>query len=475
MKSLTKSFVIFFLFSLLFPAVLISQSFENFEKSVLVDLPGYNYDFDLLSNGVMYPIDDLYITWVNKTDSIYTIYLKKISPESIDSNISIAADNNIKLNPQVAYNSSGPGITVLWENFTDGVYQIMRNDYVNGSVSDQVILMDSLSSDPQITMNYNHLAWVTDENLFYKELYPETGSTSLIDSPGCALPSLRTDDAWTGKQSLIYEKLVNGNRRIYLAELNSYPNPHWIYYELSGGDNRNPEFGAGGGFSFESIQGGVSRIKYLPYYDPESDFLTSNNTGCNYKNPDVFSYPIPTDQQDTPFFIAFDTDSIENNNEVFIQTFFSGSDQLINLSDMEGDDLKPKADVSAVNEVNYLVIVWEHHSEAGSTIWMAKTLFQRAGGIKDDDINLSSFDLLQNYPNPFNPATSIEYSLRQGTNVKVAVFDILGNRIAVLADGYEYAGRHKVVFDGKNLSSGVYFCTLEVNSLQKTKAMILLR
>ncbi len=475
MKNFNKSFFKFFLVSLFFPFALICQSFENFDKSVLVDLTGYNYDFDLLSDGVMYPVDELYITWVNKSDSIYTIYLKKISPETIDSNILITADNNVKSNPQVAFNSSGPGITVVWENFTSGFYQIVRRDYFNGSLSGQVILKDSLSSDPQITLNYNHLAWVMDENLFYKELYPDTSSAALIDSSGCTSPSLITDDTWTGKQSLIYEKLVNGSRHIYLAELSIYPNPHWSYYELSAGDNRNPEFGAGGGFSFESIEGGISKIKYSPYNDPEFYLLTSNNTGCNYKNPDVFSYPIVTDQQDTPFFIVFDTDSIENNNEVFLQTFFFGSDQVINLSDMEGDDLKPRADVSSVNDVYYLVIVWEHVGDSGSTIRMAKTLYQMAGGVKDADANLSSFDLFQNYPNPFNPSTNIVYSLKKGADVKVTVYDILGNCISVLVNEYEYAGNHTLIFDAKNLSSGIYFYSIEVNNLLKTKAMILLR
>ena len=453
---------------------MISQDFENFQKNVLVDIPGDNYDFDLLSNGGMYPFDDLSITWVNKTDSIYTIYLKKISPESIDSNISIAVDNIIKSNPQIAYNSSGPGITVIWENSTTGFYQIVRRDYVNGSLSNQVIVEDSLSSDPQITMNYNHLAWVTDENLFYKELYPETGSVALVDSSDCTSPSLITYE-WTGTQSLIYEKLVNGTHHIYLAELINYPN-YWMYAELSGGDNRNPEFGAGGGFSFESIEGGVSRISYLPYYDPESDFLTTNNTRCNYKNPDVFSYPVPTDQEDTPFFVAFDTDSLENNNEVMIKTIYTWPvDSLINISDMTGDDRKPKACVMNYDGIPYVVIIWEHQDGVHNTIWMAKTIFNPAGGVKDDDINPGSFELFQNYPNPFNPSTKIEYSLKQGADVKISVIDILGKRIASLVDGYQYAGIHQVIFDGKNLSSGIYFYTIEVNSLQKTKAMILLR
>ena len=68
MKSLNKSFVLFLLVSLFFPVVLIAQSFGGFQKSVLVDIPGDNYDFDLLLRIYFFP-DDIYITWVNNSDS----------------------------------------------------------------------------------------------------------------------------------------------------------------------------------------------------------------------------------------------------------------------------------------------------------------------------------------------------------------------------------------------------------------------
>lgn len=475
MNFLNKSFALFLLVSLIFPVSLFSQTFENFDKSVLVDIPGDNYDFDLLSDGVLYPIDDLYITWVNKTDSVYTIYLKQITLNANETNIVISSDNTVKSNPQIAMNSSGPGITILWENYSGSYYQIVRRDYNNDSLSNQVIFKDSLNDDPQVTMNYNHLAWLMNGNLYFNELYPDTSSTVLIDSSTCYSPSLITDHTWIATEALIYEKLVNGNHSIYLAEYKIYPDPHWAYSELSGGDNLEPEFGAGGGFSFESIFNGISRIKYFPWYDPQPSLLTTTNIGCNFNNPDVFSYPMVTNQPDTPFFIVFDTDSIENNNEVMIQTFFFGEDQFINLSDMEGDDLKPKADVMNTGGVNYLVIVWEHKDSTNGSIWMANTIYQPAGGVKEDVLDPGSFELQQNYPNPFNPVTNIEYSLKQGTDVKVDVFDVLGNNIRTLVNEYKAAGNYIITFDGTNLSSGVYFYSIEVNGLRKTRPMVLLR
>ena len=324
-------------------------------------------------------------------------------------------------------------------------------------------------------MSYNNLALIMGGNLYIKDPEPGTNGLVLIDTTSCSSPALLITDN-SSRSPLLYEKSINGNQHIYLAELEIYPDSHWVYYEFPEESSRNPSFGAGMGLAFEIMHNGISRINYAADYNPTANSLISENTTCSYKNPEVFSYPIPTEQEDTPFFVAFDTDSLENNNEVMIKKMVAWPvDSLINISDMTGDDLKPKVGVMNYDGTPYVFIIWEHRDNVHSTIWMAKTLFHPAGGVKEDGIDLTSFELFQNYPNPFNPSTSIEYSLKHGTDVKVKVFDVLGNHILTLIDGYEYSGRHKVIFDGKNLSSGVYFYTIEVKSLQKTKAMILLK
>jgi hypothetical protein len=81
----------------------------------------------------------------------------------------------------------------------------------------------------------------------------------------------------------------------------------------------------------------------------------------------------------------------------------------------------------------------------------------------------------RNYPNPFNPATAIRYSLPAAGLTRLSVYDILGREVAVLIDGYESAGEHKVVFNAEGLASGIYFYRLKFRNLIRTGKMVLLK
>ena len=87
----------------------------------------------------------------------------------------------------------------------------------------------------------------------------------------------------------------------------------------------------------------------------------------------------------------------------------------------------------------------------------------------------TTYSLEQNYPNPFNPTTTIEFSLPEATTARVAIYDMLGREVAVLADGRMTAGAHSVEFDASALSSGVYFYRLEAGSFNAVKKMALMK
>ncbi len=89
--------------------------------------------------------------------------------------------------------------------------------------------------------------------------------------------------------------------------------------------------------------------------------------------------------------------------------------------------------------------------------------------------NPNDFNFYQNFPNPFNPATRIKFSLQKASKVSLKVFDVLGNEITVLVDDEKPAGNYEVVFDGKNISSGVYFFILNVDGNLQIRKMCLMK
>ena len=86
-----------------------------------------------------------------------------------------------------------------------------------------------------------------------------------------------------------------------------------------------------------------------------------------------------------------------------------------------------------------------------------------------------AFALQQNYPNPFNPTTTIQYSIARAGNVELKVYNLLGQEITTLFQGQQDAGTYSVVFDARNLSSGVYFYTLRSDNFVSTKSLLLVK
>ena len=91
-----------------------------------------------------------------------------------------------------------------------------------------------------------------------------------------------------------------------------------------------------------------------------------------------------------------------------------------------------------------------------------------------------SFVLRQNYPNPFNSSTVISFALARSQEVKLAVYNLAGQKVVVLVDGEQTAGMHFVRWDGRDergreLASGVYLYRQKAGSQVETRKLLLLR
>jgi hypothetical protein len=96
-------------------------------------------------------------------------------------------------------------------------------------------------------------------------------------------------------------------------------------------------------------------------------------------------------------------------------------------------------------------------------------------GVEDENLTPQNYILHQNYPNPFNPTTTISYRLAHNGFVTLRVFDALGREVRQLVSEEQTAGGHTVRFDGKDLSSGIYFYHLRSGEFVSTKKMILMK
>jgi len=106
-------------------------------------------------------------------------------------------------------------------------------------------------------------------------------------------------------------------------------------------------------------------------------------------------------------------------------------------------------------------------------------MFESLLGEPDENLPMT-YQLYQNYPNPFNPYTTINFYLPQGGRVTLSIYNIMGQKVAVLLDGYLERGHGKTIWDGvdqsgKPVATGIYFYRLESDQTSITKRMLLLK
>lgn len=100
-----------------------------------------------------------------------------------------------------------------------------------------------------------------------------------------------------------------------------------------------------------------------------------------------------------------------------------------------------------------------------------------AVSLKDYDIHetVKEYGLQQNYPNPFNPTTTIKFAIPEKSNVRLEVYNILGQKVETLVDRELSQGYHEVDFNASRLASGVYFYTIQAGDYVNVKKMMLIK
>ena len=118
----------------------------------------------------------------------------------------------------------------------------------------------------------------------------------------------------------------------------------------------------------------------------------------------------------------------------------------------------------------------DRHMGWGIIDALAALNYIKTQGVNNDNsVKPNDFILYPNFPNPFNPTTKIKYFVRQGSVVKINLYNILGSQINTLYDGIAAAGDHELTLDASKLSSGVYFVKFSSGDYQKAIKITLLK
>ncbi len=108
----------------------------------------------------------------------------------------------------------------------------------------------------------------------------------------------------------------------------------------------------------------------------------------------------------------------------------------------------------------------------GGVILKTTTGGEPTSGVGDGE-GVQVFSLQQNYPNPFNPSTTIRFRTPTSGDVRLTIFDIAGREIAVLVDGWRHSGSHSATWNAAGMSTGIYFCRLDVGGFTETRKLVL--
>ena len=114
---------------------------------------------------------------------------------------------------------------------------------------------------------------------------------------------------------------------------------------------------------------------------------------------------------------------------------------------------------------------------AGGTVYKSNVFGDQATGVEEVPGSTvpETYTLSQNYPNPFNPTTKINYTVPKSGLVSLKIYNILGQEVATIFQGFQNSGRYNATFDASKLSSGVYIYRLQAGSTSLSKKMLLMK
>jgi hypothetical protein len=241
------------------------------------------------------------------------------------------------------------------------------------------------------------------------------------------------------KDSLILDYMWSGTGWGYFGK-------HLFTYDTSTSSYVNTYLKWSGGEWTNSFQ-------YMNYYNVNNNYL-----GYTYQ---IWGDSVWVNQ----YRYLYEYDQNNNNTFAWYQIYLTG----YGWGNVTGSEITYDSSGLKIQQIDQ---TWDGFIWTNSFRWTYD--YDLVTGIKNNAIH-DNYVLYNNYPNPFNPTTKISWQSPIASWQTLKVYNALGGEVAMLVNEYRPAGRYEIEFDGRNLSSGVYFYRLHSGSFTDTKKFVLLR
>ncbi len=227
--------------------------------------------------------------------------------------------------------------------------------------------------------------------------------------------------------------------------------------------------GSIGGLSAPPLAKGTEPVEFFP--EDWGKIILSDATGINYTlyavkgEVNLDNYELPPAPPAGMFDIRFGSGRIAEDINSSIQTIdMSGVTYPLTVR-VEGMDIRLMDETGSTVNVNL---------KSGEDVVISDATIQKL--MVTGELIPAVYALEQNYPNPFNPSTTIEFSLPEDvSNVKLSIYNALGEKVAELVNSSLAAGRYQYQWSAKNVATGMYIYELQTDKFVSVKKMLLLK
>ncbi len=402
------------------------------------------YNSHILSTSI-FEQDSIFLLWRKNTGNSNSIVMGKIYNYSLIDTVELIQHNFSTIeSADIYYDSNNKSVNLCWNSLTSDSSKIYYSYRDSNNVWHSPLLLHSQSRFAEkLKLRKDKVGnlycfWVNGDSAIVAYKYKNSGSI------------------WSQLEIINNDGIYNYFD--YDAEIDDSLNIHVVMQEHSLTTLINS-------FLYTKWDGlNWSPLEYIPftkraptiyrmYYHPEIDF--SDNNYC-VVSCDQINYTVHLQPYAYCISSSVKLDSGWHTNRNIAEYHQSFSTKIV------------------VDDNDNINFVWIDSTDGDFDVYYKSTdLITKIYDSKNAYIY--SYNLMQNYPNPFNPNTTIKFEIPKQENVKIEIFNLLGQKIQTLLNKKMSSGLHEIKFSAQNLSSGIYLYKIEAGEFKQMRKMIYLK